>query len=92
MNQPQNGVLVWMTTNEVADRIRRDPSTVRRAAESGELHGHQRMRNGRPVPGSRWTFAAAAVDAYVQGADERAQRAACCAHLRIATTRRKKAL
>lgn len=73
----------WQTSAQVAERIHRDPCTVRRAAEAGELHGHQRMRNGHPVPGSRWTFAAAAVDAFVQGLDDRAQREACgCARLR----------
>lgn len=77
--------VVWETSTEVAKRIRRDPRTVRAAAEGGQLHGHQRLdRRRRPVPGSRWTFAAAAVDAYVQGLDERAQIEACgCArHLR----------
>lgn len=79
----------WLNTAQTAARIHRDPSTVRRAAEHGELHGHQPQRAGRAVPGSRWTFAAAAVDAFVQGLDERAQREACgCARLRAVRPRR----
>ena len=75
--------MAWLTTNQTAERIHRDPSTVRRAAEQGDLHGHQPMRNGHPVPGSRWTFAEAAVDAFVQGHDMRTQQQACgCAALR----------
>lgn len=84
MTPPPATTPTWQTTTEVAARIRRDPSGIRRAAEAGELHGHQRLRDGRPIPGSRWTFSTAAVDAYVQGLDIRAQRDACgCArHLR----------
>lgn len=67
----------WRTTNQVAKQIHRDPSTVRLAAERGELHGHQRTAGGR------WSFAPAAVDAYVQGLDDHAQREACgCVRLR----------
>jgi hypothetical protein len=73
----------WLTTAQVADRIHRNPCTVRRAAELGELHGHQPMRDGRPVRGGRWSFAESAVDAFVQNLDDRAQRDACgCARLR----------
>lgn len=67
----------WQTATQVADRIRRNVCTVQRIAATGELHGHQRKFKGR------WTFAAAAVDAYVQGLDDRVQREACgCARLR----------
>lgn len=74
----------WETTRAVAARLRRATSTIRGAAESGVLHGHQGMRDGRPVRGSRWSFAPAAVDAWVQGLDIRAQTEVCgCArHLR----------
>lgn len=76
--------IVWRSTGQVATRTGRSPSRIRLAAEREELHGHQRVRNGRPVPGSRWTFADDAVDAWVQGLDIRAQIDACgCArHLR----------
>jgi anti-anti-sigma factor len=67
----------WLTTAEVADRSRCGVTSVFRAAVHGELHGHQAMRNGRPVAGSRWTFAKPAVDAWIGGLDERAQREAC---------------
>jgi hypothetical protein len=69
--------ITWRTTKQVAERIHRDPCTVRRLAETGQLHGHQSTRGGR------WVFADAAVDAHVQGLDDRAQREACgCARLR----------
>lgn len=75
--------MIWQTSAQVADRVHRDVSTVRRAAEEESLHGHQPLRDGRPVRGGRWTFAEPAVDAWVQGLDLRAQREACgCARLR----------
>jgi hypothetical protein len=67
----------WRTAAQVAAQIHRDPCTVRKAAVRGELHGHQRTRKGT------WSFSDAAVDAFVQGLDDRAQREACgCARLR----------
>jgi len=51
----------WETTAEVAARVNRHPVTVRRAAESGVLHGHQTGRRGR------WQFKPTAVDAWVEG-------------------------
>lgn len=75
--------MTWLTTAEVAARTGRHTVTVRRAAADGSLHSHQPLRGGRPVPGSRRRFAAAAVDAWVQGLDDRTQRQACgCAALR----------
>jgi hypothetical protein len=76
--------VAWENTRAVATRVGRATSTIRAAAESGLLHGHQGMRDGRPVRGSRWSFAPTAVDAWVQGLDTRAQTEACgCArHLR----------
>ena len=69
----------WETTDQVATRIQRHPVTVRLAAESGQLHGHQPKRRGR------WKFAPDAVDAFIQGLDDRAQIEACgCARLRVA--------
>lgn len=75
--------MIWHTAAEVARKVNRDPCTVRRAAVAGDLHGHQPMRGGLPVAGSRWSFAADAVDAWVQGHDPEAQRVKCgCALLR----------
>lgn len=71
----------WLTTSDVATRLDREPFRVREAAESGRLHGHQPTRNGRPVSGGRWIFAAVAVDAFVEGADEPHQRRACCGRI-----------
>lgn len=55
----------WLTPAQVAERRggRTHVVTVRKALESGELHGHQRKRGGR------WLVAASAVDAWVQGLD-----------------------
>jgi hypothetical protein len=64
-------VINWMASTETAARIRRNVSTVRRAAETGELHGHQRCFGGR------WVFHPDAVDAYARGLDDRAQREGC---------------
>lgn len=74
----------WLSSKQVTDRTGRGVQNVRRAAEAGELHGHQRLdERGRPIPKSRWTFHPDAVDVFVQGGDERAQRQACgCAGLR----------
>ncbi|OLT00564.1 hypothetical protein BJF90_34545 [Pseudonocardia sp. CNS-004] len=68
------GVHLRLTNLEsvrAARRLHNDPSTIRLAAEHERLHGHQ---NGF---GGRWLFNPAAVDAYVQGFDERAQREVC---------------
>ncbi|SHL46591.1 Helix-turn-helix domain-containing protein [Pseudonocardia thermophila] len=74
----------WLTTADVAARAHRDPCTIRRAAVAGELHGHQPMRNGKPLAGGRWTFAEAAVDAWIQGLDLAVQRERCgCVQLRL---------
>ena len=74
---------IWLTAAQVAGLVHRDPCTIRRVAVAGELHGHQPMRNGLPVAGSRWTFAGEAVDAWVQGLGIDEQRRACgCVRLR----------
>lgn len=68
----------WFTTDGAAEHIQRPAQFIRRVADSGELHGHQRPgRDGRPMPKSRWSFSAAAVDTFVRGGDEHAQRVAC---------------
>ena len=67
----------WLTTAEVADRKRCSVTSVFRAAVHGDLHGHQAVRDGRSVAGSRWTFAVPAVDAWIGGQGERAQIEAC---------------
>jgi len=58
----------WLTPAQVAARMREGGSkthvvTVRKALESGELHGHQRVHRGR------WAVPAAAVDAWIKGMD-----------------------
>lgn len=55
----------WETTLQVAARVNRHPVTIRKAAESGLLHGHQTRRRGR------WQFKPSAVDAWVEGNDSR---------------------
>jgi hypothetical protein len=70
--------IAWLTAKQVAERIHKDVSTVRALARSGALHGHQ---SGFKCA---WLFADAAVDAHVQGLDDRAQREACgCTRLRV---------
>jgi hypothetical protein len=67
----------WQTAEQVAAQIHRNPCTVRKAARRGELHGHQTVFKGT------WSFKPEAIDAYIQGFDDRAQREACgCARLR----------
>lgn len=59
----------WLTPAQVAASVpaRQGKTmhvvTVRKALESGELHGHQRMRRGH------WTVSAEAVDAWIKGLD-----------------------
>jgi hypothetical protein len=80
----------WLSTDQVAARVRRHESTVTRAAGAGLLHGHQPIgRDGRPIARSRWTFRPESVDAWAQGYDERAQRRACgCTELQTTAGRR----
>lgn len=76
-------VVAWISTAGAATRAERHVCTIRRAAASGELHGHQRIADGHRVRKGRWVFAPDAVDAWVQGLDELAQKKACgCAALR----------
>ena len=66
----------WETTSQLAARVQRHVVTVRRAAESGELHGHQTGRGGR------WSFKPEAGDAWVEGRDS--ESACGCRALRLA--------
>lgn len=69
----------WLTAAQAAMQANRSAGTIRLAAESGDLHGHQPKRKGR------WSFAPAAVDAWVRGEDG---TAACgCQRLRLAGRR-----
>lgn len=68
----------WLDTAQAAERVKRHPVTVRRAAESGVLHGHQTGFRGR------WQFEPACVDAWRYGHNS---AAACgCARLRMKRT------
>lgn len=67
----------WLTTAAVSERAERHVTTVRLAAVNGELHGHQAMRNGRPLRKGKWLFHVAAVDAWLRGLDARTQAVAC---------------
>ncbi len=67
----------WLNSAQVAERADTHVTTIRRAAYAGELHGHQSMRNGRPLRKGKWLFHAAAVDAWLRGLDVRAQAIAC---------------
>jgi excisionase family DNA binding protein len=65
----------WLTTAQAAACAHRHAVTIRRAAESGLLHGHQTGFRGR------WLFKPEAVDAWVTGLNS---AAACgCRQLRI---------
>lgn len=78
----------WLTTAAAAERACRSVSTVNLAATSGELHGHQSMRNGRPIRKGKWLFNVAAVDAWLHGLDARAQ-ATACGCVAVGATRRR---
>ncbi|MCA1195103.1 helix-turn-helix domain-containing protein [Saccharopolyspora sp. 6V] len=55
----------WLTAVQAAEHAARHVVTVRRALESGELHGHQARRGGP------WRLRPAAVDAWITGTDGR---------------------
>ena len=72
----------WLNSTQVAERAGTHPCTIRRAAVTAELHGHQPMRNGRPLRKGKWLFHTDAADAWLRGQDVRAQAIACgCATL-----------
>jgi Helix-turn-helix domain len=69
----------WLTTFQVAVKVNRCVDTIRRLAESGELHGHQTKRK------APWSFTPEAIDAWVMGQDG---AAVCgCQRLRLAGRR-----
>lgn len=57
---------IWLTTAQAVEHTGYHVQTIRRAAESGELHGSQRKAGGR------WRFHRDCLDAWVSGSN--------CAH------------
>lgn len=55
--------LIWLTTEQAAERAGRHPVTVRRALEAGALHG------GQSKAGGRWRIHVDCLDAWVLGTD-----------------------
>lgn len=55
------GVLIWLTTEQAAQRAQRHEQTVRKALEAGELHGSQR------VTGGRWRIHVECLDSWCLG-------------------------
>lgn len=58
-----------MNTEQAADHAGCHPATILKAAESGALHGGQR------VPKGRWSFRTECVDAWLDGVDCEHQKA-----------------
>lgn len=54
-------LLIWLTTQQAAERATRHVDTVRRALEAGELHGSQRKARGT------WRIHVDCADAWVAG-------------------------
>jgi len=63
--------MTWETAQQAGARVNRHRDTLHKAARAGFLHGHQRGLK------CRWAFAPAAVDAWVRGEGEAAQKHAC---------------
>lgn len=78
----------WLTSDAVATRAARSTSTVRLAAVTKQLHGHQSTRDGKPIRKGKWVFHTAAVDAWLHGYDLRAQVTACGCE--VVTTRQRR--
>ncbi len=73
---------IWLTSAEVEQRTVKHKVTIHRAAASGLLHSHQVKRCGPR------RFHIDAVDEWVRGASEDAQKSACgCVHLQIVKRR-----
>lgn len=53
------GERIWFDTRQAADHAGRHPVTVRRALESGQLHG------GQAKTGGRWRIHRACLDAWL---------------------------
>lgn len=52
---------IWLNTNDAAAYAGNHPVTLRKAFESGELHGSQRTKNGR------WRVHVDCLDAWCAG-------------------------
>jgi excisionase family DNA binding protein len=52
---------IWFNTAQAAEHSGRHPVTVRRALESGQLHG------GQPKAGGRWRIHRDCLDAWLLG-------------------------
>lgn len=46
--------MTYLTVKEAADEVRRHPDTIRKALESGELHGYQRVPRGKWLIKPEW--------------------------------------
>ncbi|GAA5153792.1 hypothetical protein GCM10023340_36350 [Nocardioides marinquilinus] len=57
--RPSNG-LIWMNTAQASKFVGKHPTTLLKALEAGELHGHQ------PVPRGRWAIHVDCLDAWVR--------------------------
>ncbi|MFI0465346.1 helix-turn-helix domain-containing protein [Saccharopolyspora sp. 5N102] len=65
----------FVTTSEGARLANRHPVTIRRALESGELHGHQRAHGGR------WQIHTGSLFAWVRG--KAGTSGPCCPNVRL---------
>ncbi|TCP46779.1 hypothetical protein EV191_11355 [Tamaricihabitans halophyticus] len=72
--------MTWLTPKEVAELVERNPVRIYLALESGELHGHQRVPNGR------WSVHTDSVRAWQHGADT---AAACGCRPQAVTAKRR---
>lgn len=52
---------IWLNTTQAGQYVGRHRDTVLKALEGGELHGHQRIANGR------WSIHVDCLDAWVGG-------------------------
>jgi len=75
-------MIVRLTVPEAATAARKHPVTVRRALESGRLHGTQQ------VVGGRWTVRADCLDAWCDGQRCEHQAAAAAADSNVVPMQR----
>lgn len=61
--------LLRYTTAQAAKAAGRHVETIRRALESGELHGGQRRnpKTGQPLKGARWSIRRECLEAWIDG-------------------------
>lgn len=71
----------WLTPQQAATAAQREITTVYKALESGELHGHQRKRGGR------WSIHAGVIGAWIRGTDQHV----ACGCPRVTSIRRRAA-